>query len=698
MERGAIYARHSTGDQKSVPDQVRECLEWAKANGVEVADEMIFSDCAVTGRTHERDGLKNLISALEQDRVHTIIVLRTSRLFRNLYRTLSFVAEQITDRRKRIVFISQNLDSAQDDRWRYVLPVLGMIDEMQASSSTAHIHAAHKGLHRKMRVWGSRTFGYQGQDVPGEKTNKGRPARVWAIDPDEAGWVRTVFKWFVKDDVPIIEIARRLTQQGAPPSPKCSSGSWGHIAVKGILTNLRYRGVWWYGARENVWQNRAGYSRQIEREKPLDECVFEELRIISDALWWKAQEKLQGCARQAGRKAKDPDKPKKPRFLNDMFICGKHARRLYVGGNGGSRMFCPDCQKDPKRGLFSTLPRQFATEALCSTIAELIRRDTGGLLDEVVAALRHHAERMQQPDPSEIARLHQEEARLTNHIRFIKSVPGETAADLDENRVKLQELQRDRAAVSEKLARVEAAARTKFEMPGASEIRALLDQMAEVLVKASGSDDDSLVAAARRIVGLITGGRIVLTQQGKAKAKGGWLRGTFRVHLLKPILDEFGASSDDGEHAEIHVDFRKPSLPEQLANDVMRLYEDDLIQKQIAKELTRRTGRKVGRNLVKKALQIAFAQRGEEAPDDRKRRVTLANKQMEPSKCHDPALVDRVMARFEDGQLYCEIAEAEGICADSVTAIVRRWHDEQGLSVPNGKARRKTLKKKSRKK
>ncbi|MFA9480299.1 recombinase family protein [Phycisphaerales bacterium AB-hyl4] len=285
-KRGAIYARHSTGFQKSVPDQVRECLAWAQANGITVAEDMIFRDEGISGRSDKRPGLEALITALEQNQVDVVIVLQTNRLYRKLYAILRFVAEQIVDCKKRLVFVSQAIDTDEDgERWEYLLPVLGLIDSLRSKMSKANIQSAHKGLHKSRRQWGTRTFGYRGRPVEGVMTNRGRPAQTWAIDETESQWVRRIYDWFVRHELSVEEIARRLNRELAPLSPKCVTGQWTRQAVMGVLKNPRYVGRWPYGAEETIWQNRASYGRQVAREMPLDLQVFDDLRLIDDATW-----------------------------------------------------------------------------------------------------------------------------------------------------------------------------------------------------------------------------------------------------------------------------------------------------------------------------------------------------------------------------------------------------------------------------
>ena len=63
----------------------------------------------------------------------------------------------------------------------------------------ANIRSAHEGMFEALKVHGTIPFGYQGIPFPDTKNRKGNPHRVYAIDPDEAEWVRQVFVWFVED-------------------------------------------------------------------------------------------------------------------------------------------------------------------------------------------------------------------------------------------------------------------------------------------------------------------------------------------------------------------------------------------------------------------------------------------------------------------------------------------------------------------
>ena len=135
--RGAIYARFSTKFQHSIADQVRVCREWAEANDVDVPDGCIFTDEAATGKTQNRVDLKALSAALTNDQIDVVITFATNRIFRKMYRSLQFVEEEIVDRRKRCVFVAQNIDTEKTESWRHLMQVFSMLDEVQVQTLPA---------------------------------------------------------------------------------------------------------------------------------------------------------------------------------------------------------------------------------------------------------------------------------------------------------------------------------------------------------------------------------------------------------------------------------------------------------------------------------------------------------------------------------------------------------------------------------
>src|SRR5207253_2688887 len=99
--------------------------------------------------------------------------------------------------------------------------------------------------------------------------------------------VQKVFDWFVHDRFSIRAIVQGLNADpAAPRPPKSPNRSGTHQAVRALLGNTRYRGLWRYGVTESVWVSSKDYVRKDTRREPLKEAQVEELRMVSDVDWF----------------------------------------------------------------------------------------------------------------------------------------------------------------------------------------------------------------------------------------------------------------------------------------------------------------------------------------------------------------------------------------------------------------------------
>ena len=673
----AIYARYSTKFQDSIDDQVRECREWAEANCYEVPEEFVFVDKARRGGSSRRKGLQALQETIEAGKVGAVVIFATNRLFRKTYRALQFVNEEIVERRIRCVFVKSHIDTADKDDWETRLHIQSLVDEFQTRSTKEHIRAAHIGQLLRKEVFGTLTYGYRGEAIPGEKTNTGKPARRIVIDPQTSSWVENVFAWYVGDRMSMSAVVRRLNEQKAPLPPRCGTGRWTSLAVRNLLTNPRYMGRWEYGRTEAKWMSKKDYVRQVERDVPLKVEHHEDLRIIDDGTWHKAQELMADSPHNAGRKPVDGRRATRPKLLNGLLYCAYHDRPLVVGGANGGAYICPICKADGRGQLYSLLQRLLALRIICERIAELIRGDDA-LVARVIDACRVAAENQQRPDPTQIEGLRQRVQRLTRQVSHAMDLPGQTEEDLRENRAKIAQLRRERANVNAEAAKLEAAANKPVRVPTKQEVRDLLDSLAEVLMRAAEGDDERTFGEARRIIEDVTGGKIAVYQAGPRKARKGWLRGEFHVRILDLALLAYGVADDGDGTVAVKCEFREPPVHERIADEVKALFDEGLKYTEIAKKIG------YNRNLVAEALTFWHKDRGLSAPDGRKHVSRLKRSPRLAER-----IADQVMARVRQDAPLQEIAKELGTGRNTITKAVRAWHEQRGLPVPDGRVLRK---------
>src|SRR5262249_19172109 len=156
----AVYARFSTRFQHSIEDQIRECLKRAAAYGLDVHEDHIFFDRGKSGQNQKRLGLQRLITAIDNDEVDVVITFSTSRLYRKMYEALRFIDTKVVAKRKRAIFVAQNIDTDKTEFWKQLVYVFAMMDELQVQVQGQFVRTAHQGLLLKHLVHGTISYGY----------------------------------------------------------------------------------------------------------------------------------------------------------------------------------------------------------------------------------------------------------------------------------------------------------------------------------------------------------------------------------------------------------------------------------------------------------------------------------------------------------------------------------------------------------
>jgi DNA invertase Pin-like site-specific DNA recombinase len=503
--------------QDSAEDQVRAMLEFAVANGIFVPREHVYFDLGVRGHKSKRDGLDQLREVLRASRVKVLLLFATNRLFRKVYRTLEFVEEVVSEHGIRCVFVKSGVDTANKDQWQMLLHLRAIMDEFQVKVGAEHIRAALEGLFLQGYVYGTLTFGYKGEPVPGKPTKRGRPRSRIVIDPEEQKIVLWIFEWYVRDRLSLIEIAQKLNAITGVPRPRRSNG-WKQSTVRAVLKRAAYGGLWTFSTTENTFVPSKDYTRKILREKPLNEATFENLRIVSDALWFAAQTRLAENKCIRGRKSKKDDSDPAPRVLSGLFWCPEHDRPLRACSANGNYLGCPTCATiaPSSRPLFSKPHRRVVLRLLCQRLAALIRHD-GNLVEKIIAACQTRAAATQRPDVSELANLEKSIADLTRKIEFNMRNSGETEQDEKEIAAVLRNLRQERKSIQDQLALLKAIASEPICVPDETEIQLMLENLASILQRVAASqlgDDQAIV---RDVLQTLTGGRIDMHQQGDGR-------------------------------------------------------------------------------------------------------------------------------------------------------------------------------------
>jgi site-specific DNA recombinase len=685
---GAVYARYSSRFQDSIADQIRTLFEAACEEGIFIPREHVFVDLAVRGWKDRRPGLTALRHAIEQKAFQVFLVFTTSRLFRRTYKALQFVEEELVERGIRGIFVKSNLDTADGENWRTMFQLFAAMDEAMVRMYGSHVQAAHEGLFIRGMVCTSLSLGYTGEEVPGEFTKRKLPRRRIVVDPEAAKWIEKIFEWYVVAGKSLDEIPRELNDDPEAPAPaKSLTGLWTHTLVRNHLKNPRYRGYWSYGAKETKWSSGKDYAQQVPRDNPLKSGQFEELRIIADDRWYRAQQLLAEERGNSGRKSKDGNGQTRPRMLRGLFICPEHGRQLVVGGKNAHILICPLCRaiKAEKRPLFTYLKRALALQLTCQKMCELIRSDDE-LVADIVSACQHEAAAAQKPDPAVLKRLRTQAQKVSSTIEFNRRNPGDTDDEQRQTQELLRDLRRQQTDVLAQLAAHEAATKGAIIVPEPEEIVALLDELGDLLTAAASAETDEQTRTARRIIDELTGGRIDLYQMGERKKCGGWLQGRFAVDVVTVVIDKLTGIrlvGDDSHRVEVVIDYLAPRMIDEQADEAKRLWDLGLLNKQIAKQMD------CTRSYVTKLIYHWFDAHGLPRPDGRRRRAHLVNKQeTEPVY---KQLAEQVVQLVERGLSNLAIARQLKTSDTTVAKAIAWWFRSRGLPVPTAADRRRKL-------
>lgn len=685
--RVVIYARQSTEFQASLDDQIRVCTEWAERNGLSVQPDSIYTD-EQSGQEANRPSWQTLREAIRAGKVNVFVVHNQSRMFRDVGEAISFW----NDAERYEVWLvaaaeNQILNDGESSLDSFLMRAV--CDQRQARGLASHIRTAQETLFLRGEVHGTVTYGYRGEPVDGRPTKRGRPRCKIAIDTVESGWVRTVFRWFGVDEWTISKIVRELNNRGVPVRRTSRTRRWTHTIVRKMLGNPRYVGDWEYGRtkRVKVTGQKTQYMCGVEREQPLRTAHAEHLRIIDDVLWGKVQQRLANHKRRAGRRPRDGDRKARPLILNDMYVCEQHNCNMVTGGSYGKYMLCPRCHEQAEPALVSMLPRQRSLELICRELAGAIRGNAG-LVDEVVRFCQEEERRRQGPDVSGLKRLKGEESNLKRRIEFIYRSAGSDDGAGDVRRQELKNASAELAAVRGKIAELEAAASRPVVVPTKEEVIRRVDDLCYTLLQAAESSEPRDAAELRRILQMLTGGRIVVSQQGEPRPQRGWPRITFWSKLMSYVLMGYGVHHDEDDGVEVSIDVRRHPTHEVISDAVKELADQGVPVAVIAKKFN------VGKVTITKALRYWHTSRGLEPPDYRSLRSRLKQRSLPKYQ----AIAEEAARLAEEPLLLIEeIAERVGTCCDTAKKAIKWWRQRHGQPVTDFRHRRKEVTKQRRK-
>ncbi len=698
QEIAASYSRFSTDLQReeSNKDQQRTCREKAETNGHQLLAELEFSDEAVSGTKLHRAGLDAMLAAAEEGRFKVLYFHSLSRLARESVITMPMLKRLVYNFGVRVISVTEGIDS-NNDNWELIASIMSIVHERYVKDLAENVLRGQEGVILDGLCVGDCCFGYSSVPIPGSEQGRSRnrkPKKQYEINKITAHWVIRIFYWFVVERRTLRWIARELNRLGAPKDHRSSTKPWHHRYIAELLENSKYVGLWPWGKKKNTRDPLTGKVKQKYRSP--EECEkwlrhFPELRIIDEETFNLAQQLLKANKAKNAEKRKEKGRltgstaqtaRNQPRHLLSVLIrCKECGNLFYVGGAHGKYLFCPGYHM----GTCTCKTQLLRKRAEIMILDEIGRRILMNpnwrqvLLDELCKAWKSDEAQLPSALAAAEKTLADVDRRITNLVAHIEDGQGgpEVGNQLAKRRAERREWE-------EKVKNLRKADQNRLPAPTDTWVDQQLQHLGDILAQ----NTPAAAIALRDLVG----GEIVVTEIRNPDRQRHYLQGRFTIKAttlvqaisgLKNNSPPNDAELPDVAGEEIVIDFREPAQYEVESEKAKELYDRGLLMVQIAQQLG------CAPSHITKLIKYWFESRGLPVPDAKIRRSTLQHKhQVTPTF---EAIADQVLELLNANFLIIEIAERLGVCKDTITKVMNYLRTVRGLSIPDGRTRRKIL-------
>jgi len=325
----ALYARVSTTRQAendlSIPDQLRQMREWAKANGHLVVQEFVEPGASATD--DKRPVFQQMINdaLMKPPAFETIIIHSLSRFFRD---GIEFGVYERKLAKNKVKVISITQPTSDDAAGEMMRRIICMFDEHQSKEISKHVSRAMKENARQGYFNGSRApFGYCASSTE-VAASRGRQKKKLVIENAEADVVRLAYRLYLDGlngrSMGLKEIAKYLSEHGYLMRGK----PWSIQKVHTLLSDTLYMGDYYFNVRDSKANKQRPPEEWVKTDIPaiVDAVIFERVRMVRES-------------RAPGNGTAIPKAMSSPVLLAGIIKCGVcgHRMTLSTGKSGAYR-------------------------------------------------------------------------------------------------------------------------------------------------------------------------------------------------------------------------------------------------------------------------------------------------------------------------------------------------------------------------
>lgn len=448
------YCRRSKNDegkqQFSLDVQADGCAEMIQRLGHGSAERVPYVDDGRAGDDfHTRAGLRQLLS--EAQRGDVIICRDQSRLGRDAIEGTLVIRDLVRDRGCRLYYYVTGQEvqfaNAIDQATTFIQ---GTGHQMELEAIRSRTREALRSRVRDGRIAGGACFGYR---LERKSDGSGRKYTIAVVHDDEARIVRRIYEECLSGRG-LKQIAHRLNDE-AIPSPSAGrrgSGSWASSAVRTILLNPRYRGVYLHGRVKKLRQH--GASCRVKADpREVIEMEIPEWRIVDDATWFAVNAQFTTREPTCEATSNVQKKPAAKHALTGLGRCAKYggaivSQRVRAFGGGAERTYgcsrhrdrgsavCPVTVYQSKAEVEAALIDQLQTYVLGDQALAMV---LGQVRTEIEAQLPQRRDDIAALE-AELASVRAEQKRLAKAVALSDDVP-ELVVELQQRSARIQNLE-----------------------------------------------------------------------------------------------------------------------------------------------------------------------------------------------------------------------------------------------------------------
>jgi site-specific DNA recombinase len=253
MKRAILLARTSYDDRdtdgRNLQGQLDECREYALKKGYVVVAELAEDVRGVSGAILYTPKLSEALEMARNDEGDVLVLREMDRFARSLAKQL-IVEQEFKQAGAEIDYVLGDYpDTPEGNLLKNVRAVVAEYERLKVAERT------QRGKRLKVEAG---SVMVQGNSPYGYRAVKENDRTTLVVHEDEAQVVRDIFRWYLFGDrdgsgpMSLRGIARKLNEAGVPTysdarGKRKKRGGWEQSAVRRMLRNETYAGVWRYG-------------------------------------------------------------------------------------------------------------------------------------------------------------------------------------------------------------------------------------------------------------------------------------------------------------------------------------------------------------------------------------------------------------------------------------------------------------------